>query len=210
MEKRTLFLALVVLCLLLRLGYGQTHRQRGTLLGGLTGAIAGAAIGDHNDETAAGALIGGAVGAITGSIVGDSIDRDQARVRAYQHQQQRVQLSRAVSPEDVVSMTQSGVSDEVIINHIRQNGVQRHLEVHDVIALHQQGVSEPVIAAMQRAPIGQVAVSAPVQRPRTVVVEEHHYLPPVWGYYPRPRYHYPHHPPSYRRPGLSWGISIGR
>ena len=42
--------------------FGQGHTERGAVIGGLGGALAGAAIGKHNGETAGGALIGGAVG----------------------------------------------------------------------------------------------------------------------------------------------------
>ena len=133
---------------------------------------------------------------------------------AQQHAQyvRQQQLARAVSTQDVVTMTQNGISPDVMINHIRQHGVQRTLEVHDVIALHRQGVPEPVIAAMQRASIGPApaAPSAVIRRP--VVVEERHYVAPVpyWHYYRvgPPRYHFHAHHPRRVRPGVSWGISV--
>jgi len=174
----------------------QENTARGTVLGGLAGALAGVAIGDHNDEAGAGALIGATVGALTGATLGSAADAEQARAMAAQ-QQRHWQLARAVSTADVVAMTQNGLGDEVIVNHIRENGVQRQLEVADVIALHKQGVSERVITAMQQSPVGGYA---PAPRPRyraPVIVEEHHYFgPPVygWPHYP-PRYRYHHHHP---------------
>ena len=210
MKKQCLVTALMGLCFLPSIGRSQGAQDRGAILGGITGALAGAAIGDNNDEAAAGALIGGAVGLITGSAIGSAKDREAERVRAYHYNQQMVQLSRAVAPEDVVTMTRNGVSDHVIINHIRRNGAQRHLEVGDVIALSQQGVSEPVITALQQAPIGQAVAPVPAPVYRTappVIVEEHHYAPVVPYHYRSHRYHRHY----YRRPrsGASWGISFG-
>jgi hypothetical protein len=177
----------------------------------VTGALAGAAIGDHNDETAAGALIGGAVGLITGATIGKSADQREARAQAYQQHRLR-QLSRAVSPVDVVTMSRNGLSDLVIINHIRENGVRQQLEVADVISLHQQGVSEAVITAMQQ---GRLASSAPARVPHYAapapVVVEQHYVSPAPYYWP-PRVHYWHPPHSYPRyrSGVQWNVTIGR
>ena len=180
---------------------GQYYSDRGAVLGGVTGALAGAGIGKHNDETAAGALIGGAVGVITGAAVGQSMDNRAAQAYAAQQQAQQwrqQQLARAVSTQDVVTMTQNGVSADVMINHIRQHGVQRTLEVHDVIALHRQGVPESVIAAMQQASVGPAppVPSAVIRQP--VVVEQRHYVAPApyWHYYRVP-------PPYYRLHSLS-------
>jgi hypothetical protein len=207
--------SLCVLLLFVSLGAGlsraQTHTERGAVLGGVTGALAGAAIGDHNDETAAGALIGGAVGLITGATIGKSADQREARAQAYQQHRLR-QLSRAVSPVDVVTMSRNGLSDLVIINHIRENGVRQNLEVGDVISLHQQGVSEAVITAMQQ---GRLAGSARVPHypPASApVVVEQHYVSPAPYYWP-PRVHYWHHPPhAYPRyrSGVQWNVTIGR
>jgi hypothetical protein len=169
----------------------------------VAGALAGAAIGKHNQETAVRALIGGAVGVVTGAAIGSAKDSE---IRGAQAQQQQMywQMSRAVSTSDVVAMTRSGLSDHVIVNHIQQNGVPRRLEVSDVIALHQQGVSEPVISALQRAPLASVpALASP--RPAPVIVEEHYYSPPVYIHRP-PYYHYGHY---HHRPGITGRVTFG-
>ena len=160
----------------------QGNTERGAVIGGLGGALAGAAIGKHNGETTAGALLGGAVGLIAGSAIGKAQDDAQARQQAiYQHQMQQ-QALRTVSLQDVVIMTQNGVDPQIIITQIHRNGVTRRIEVSDVIALHQQGVCEPVINAMQNASV------APVYT-RPVVVHQHHYVSPPPVYYRT----YPHH-----------------
>jgi hypothetical protein len=207
---RQLFLLTLVVLLIPRNAAGQIHQQRGSVLGGLAGAVTGAAIGEHNDNPLAGAIIGGAVGLMSGAAIGNARDREIAQSRAYYQHQQLQTIARAVSPQDVVAMTQNGLSDAVIINHIQTNGVQQELQVADVIALHQQGVSEPVISAMQRIRTSPPVVSAPAQvyqtLPPAVIVD--HYAAPRY-FYGGPRQFYP--PRHFRhRPGTSFHFSFGR
>jgi hypothetical protein len=114
---------------------------------------------------------------------------------------------------EVLSLTKSGVSDGVIINHINQHGVQQRLEVSDVILLHQHGVSEPVLTALQRAPVGGMPVYAAPPRAYAppVIVHDYHYVRPAYPVY-APRYYHPHYPPHghYYAPGASIGFSFGR
>jgi hypothetical protein len=200
--------------LLPRLAVAQNNTERGAVLGGVSGALLGAGIGKHNDETAVGALVGGAVGLLAGSTIGNSMDRTQQQAWARQQYRQQVihqQQSRAVSMYDVVSMSQSGLSPDVIINQIHQYGVQRAPSVQEVITLHQQGVHNSVIAAMQQAG-GSSAVAAPpttvIREP--VVVEQYHYVAPPRYHYYGPRYHHYHH--HYQRPhprsGVSYGVTV--
>jgi hypothetical protein len=130
------------------------------------------------------------------------------RYQIAQQQQLAWQASRAVSLNDVVAMSQSGVSDPVIMNHIAQYGVQRRLEVSDVISLHQQGVSEPVIGAMQRARLAYeqpVVVTRPAPAP--VIVEEYYYPRPVIVH-PRPYYYAPYHHHHHRHHGGYFSIGF--
>ena len=124
----------------------QGNTKRGATVGGLAGAVAGAAIGDHNGEAGACAAIGGIIGAFAGGLLGNAEDQKQAyeMQNFYQQNQNRWSQYRksAVSCEDVVAMKNSGLSDQVIINQIQQRGVQRQLQVPEIIALHRQGVSD--------------------------------------------------------------------
>lgn len=159
----------------------QTHTRDGATVGGVTGAVIGGIIGHQNDETPEGVLIGGAVGAIAGGLIGNAHDQQIARERAYRDHWARQQMlqsnrvARATSVADVIQMSQSGLADSVIINHVQANGIDRKLEVRDIISLHQQGVSETVISGMQRAPVATYRLeSVPVPAPPpTVIVEEH-------------------------------------
>jgi hypothetical protein len=157
----------------------QYNTRQGAGLGAITGAVIGGVIGNQNDETAEGALLGGAVGALAGGVIGHGRDADAYRHWQYQRAQQQQQLayySQATSLSDLVRMSQSGLSDQVIVNHIRQRGIQTGLTVQDIVWLHQQGVSEPVISAAQqiRGPGPVVATAPPAYRSAPVVVRPYY------------------------------------
>ncbi len=184
------------------------YADRGAAFGGVAGAVTGAALGDHQGNAAAGALLGSAVGAVTGAAIGDSIDEDTARRQAYIEQRTGRQMRGAVTQADVAALARSGLSDDVITNHIRANGVATRLTPSDIIQLHESGVSEPVINAMQDAWSQRQARPVMANGP-PVVIEEHYMAPPYWGGCYRPP------PPAYRhryqhRPGVSWGFSYAR
>ena len=195
--------------------FGQSpyhYRDRGLAVGALMGALTGGAIGKNNGNTLAGAAIGTAVGALTGAAVGDSIDTDMAWRDAARRQQYARQAVRAVTVQDVISMSQAGLSDDVIATHIRNNGVARRPQPEDLIAMSQSGVSNTVIRAMETAPLATPRrAPAPPPYRNGVIVEEHYYHAPapVW-YYPAPcappRVQVHEH---YVRPGFHWGISFG-
>lgn len=207
-----LSLSLATLCIVFTTrADGQNNTQRGATLGGLAGAVAGGLIGDHNDEAGAGAGIGAVVGAVAGGLLGNAADKDAAYARqqhyyrqqqqqAYYQQQRVAQVQSAVTINDVVSMTRSGLSDQVINNQIRQRGYVGTIAVSDIIALHQQGVRESVITTIQMVASQPrtVGPTVPAQpqvlaqpqvierhyvRPAPVVIEEH-----VLPAYPMPRY----------------------
>lgn len=218
--RQTLLLPAVLLFVLPAVTtQAQGNTQRGATFGGLAGAIAGGLIGDHNGEAGAGALIGGAVGAVAGGVVGNARDKDlayqQSQMR-YQAQQQQYAAAaaaqQAVSINDVIQMSRSGLSETVLTNQIMQRGVQRRLEVADIITLHQNGVSEGVISVMQRASVGAPAPApAPVAAPAPVYVERHYEVVPTY-IVPAPSYHhYPHHRHHHHHGhrGSHWDLSIG-
>lgn len=194
--KRVLLATLVVALSAGQLS-AQQHTRDGAVVGGTAGAIIGGIIGHQNDETPEGAIIGGVVGAVAGGLMGKAKDQQVQRERYYQNriyqqdQQLQAYQQRAVRMSDVISMSQSGLGEAVIINHVQTNGLDRKLEVNDIIYLHQQGVSERVITAMQNAPLAG-AQPAPVYRTQrvveqpTVIIEERYGVLP-----PPPCYHYP-------------------
>lgn len=193
MKVRTLLVALFAMTLYSSLAYGQyanpnQNRRRLGILGGLAGAAAGAAIGEGDGDAVPGALIGGAIGALGGVGVGSAIDNQEQRNQYYaaQAQQQRAQ---AVTMADVCSMTNAGLSDAVIINHIQTHGVARPVSASDLIVLKQQGVSDNVLSAMQSMP----RPTTVIRQPAPVVVEEYYYAPAPYWRGPHYHYHYRHH-----------------
>jgi len=175
--------------------------EQGTLLGAAAGGGAGAAIGKKTGNPILGAVIGTLGGGIVGNRIGDEIDqRRAAEAYYYQQQQQQQQYQQyqqmsAVSLDQVVQLTRNGLSDDLILSHIEQNGFQQTISANDLITLKQQGVSDRVIQALQRSsgqgrPSG-LAQHPPAfrpQRPLTVIEEVH--VVPAWSgpvyYYPPP------------------------
>ena len=203
-SKLLLFVAAIFPCAVFRKAAAQGNTQRGATLGGIAGAVAGAAIGGNNGETGAGTAIGGIIGAVAGGLLGNAEDKQQAYQSQRQYQQSQRQLqeyqSTAVSSEDVIAMTRHGLSEQIIINQIQQRGVETQPQVADIIALHQQGVSENIITVMQQAqhrPNTRSNVTANAARnpsPQiwhgSAIAPTHRY--PVIPYYPPPRcYYYP-------------------
>jgi hypothetical protein len=169
------------------------HADRGALFGGLTGAGVGALVGNATGHTGAGAAIGAGVGALTGSAVGGALDDIEARNRAeIEARLGRPPAPGAVSMEDVIAMTQAGVSEEVIATHVRNHGITRPLQTSDLITLQNHHVSARVIRAMQEPPAQPVVVQS---APPPVVV--HEYYGPPYGYY--------HH--HHCRPRVGFGFS---
>ncbi|MGH7199722.1 MAG: glycine zipper domain-containing protein [Planctomycetaceae bacterium] len=180
------------------------YRDRGALFGGATGAGVGALVGEAVGDPLAGAVIGGAVGTITGAAVGDSLDAIEARNRA----EIEARLGRpvpvgAVTIPDVIAMTQAGVSEAVIANHVRIHGPAAPLTTADIIHLQQNGVSSQVVAAMQQpAPRPATVIHEPP--PPVVIIEDGPFHDP-WRhpYHHRRHWHGQHH---HHHP--SWGASI--
>jgi len=152
----------------------------GALLGGGAGAI----IGSHGGHAAEGALIGAALGAAGGAVAGDAIDDAEARNRAViESRLGRPVPTGAVTVDDVVAMTRSGVPEEVIVSHIESRGMAQAVGTNEIIYMQNQGVRPRVLSAAQRIPVPVVVRPPP---PRAVIVEDPWYRPPCWHY---PRYY---------------------
>jgi hypothetical protein len=180
-------------------------------VGGLTGAGVGALAGDAAGNTAAGAAIGTVVGALTGAAVGQNIDADLARSRAEIEARMGRQMQGAVTPQDVIAMTQAGLSDDVIATHIRANGMAQPLVANDLINLRNLGVRDYVINVMQQTPPRTAQSNQPLAMypatypvgPAPVMVSPYY---PVWGPPPPPPvgFYYSRGP----RGRVGWGVSV--
>ncbi len=135
----------------------------GTGLGALTGAIVGSAFGRR--DAAAGALIGAAAGGIGGALVGHAQDEKNQETRnAVQAQYQQAAAAaeqRAMHNDDVVYMVKSGVSEQVIMNSMRERGGRFDTSPEAIVNLKSNGVSDAVIYAMQTTPPPSAMVPPP-------------------------------------------------
>jgi Glycine zipper len=181
------------------------HADRGALLGGLGGAGVGALVGHATGNTAAGAAIGAGVGALSGAAIGAGMDEVEAQNRALiEAKLQRPIGPNAATLDDVIAMSRAGVTEDVIITHIRTHGCVRQLQASDIIMLQQQGVSPAVIKAMQELP-GQPQQTVVVQQapPPPVIIRE--YRDPYWyGPYYGPHYYHGY----YGRPSIGVGMTF--
>jgi len=209
---RDFYLSVVLLALLSFPGcMSPYYADRGALAGGLTGAGVGALVGDAAGNAGAGAAIGTAVGALTGAAIGTNIDADMARSRAEIEARMGRQMQGAVTPQDVIAMTQAGLSDDVIATHVRANGMAQPLVANDLINLRNMGVRDGVINVMQQTPprsgqsnqpLAMYPATYPVG-PAPVMVAPYY---PMWGPPPPPPvgFYYRGGP----RGRVGWGVSV--
>src|SRR5690606_31263974 len=107
------------------------YADQGAFAGGLGGAGLGALIGSTSGNAGAGAAIGAAAGALTGGMVGGAMDDIEARNRAQIAATMKREVPPgAVSMESVVEMSRMGVDDQLIVNHISANGMNRSLQAN--------------------------------------------------------------------------------
>jgi hypothetical protein len=169
-----------------------------TIVGGALGAVTGAIVGGKHKGTDA--LIGAGIGAVTGNLLGRSKDRADERnaaagaataanMNAQAAAQNAQAAAQAVTNYDLVNMTKSGVSDDLIISTIQSRGGRLDLSPQALISLKQNGVSDRVVLAAQNMgrgssyiPAGGPVVAGPP--PATVIVAPR----PYYYYGPEPYY----------------------
>jgi uncharacterized protein YcfJ len=126
----------------------------GAGLGAGAGALAGAIIGHQTGNAEKGALIGAALGGVGGGLTGHAMDktdeRDAAMAHASHTEAARRADQRAMTNSDVIYMTKSGTSDQIIIGTIQNRGGRFQMDPQSVVSLQQNGVSDGVIQVMQR------------------------------------------------------------
>ena len=121
-----------------------------TASGALAGAAAGAIIGNSGHPRGPAGLAGAAMGAVVGGIIGSGMDDAQAaQLRAQSPQtMRRLEERRPLTPDDIISLVQAGVGDDLIIKQIGNSRTIFHLKSAEIIELKQAGVSEAVIDCM--------------------------------------------------------------
>jgi hypothetical protein len=143
-------------------------KEQGAVIGGVGGAVAGAAIGKNN--RALGALIGGALGAGGGYLVGANLDKNKDKnktkdegIKASENAQKNPATAADVKDsstadlngdgfvtlDEVVAMKDAGLSDKEMIKRLQRT--QQYFELTDeqVKYLRDRGVDDKVIQAMR-------------------------------------------------------------
>lgn len=170
MKNRRWLVGMMLCCL--PLGGCATNAGTGATIGGLTGAAAGGLLGARKGNAVPGALIGGALGAGAGGLFGHMQDKAEDR-----HKQEIAAVTPGpMTVTDVITLTQQGQSDDVIINQIRSTNSMFMLTPQDLGTLKQYNVSDRVIQAMQDSSRRTRVVRPVVYEERPVIVHE---PPPV-------------------------------
>ena len=97
-----------------------------------------------------------------------------------------------ISLQEVLMMSDSGLSDEIVARHIRTHRFNDALDTGDLIALRRQGVSDRIVASLQAvatfpARIAQTQIPVPTARP-VILQDGYHAL----SYLGHPRWRYRH------------------
>ena len=118
-----------------------------------TGAITGGALGLGVGGLAGrgtGAAIGAGAGAIVGGLIGASLDANEQRSLKEQSPQtyRRVDQGDRLSVNDVIHLSNAGISDSKIIDLIQKTNSRFTLNSYQIDKLRDAGVSERVITYM--------------------------------------------------------------
>lgn len=170
-----------------------SHAQSGALIGTGIGSFVGAVVGGESGHAAGGAVAGALTGAVIGGLAGDAEDAREERDAAVAQAkyQQYIAAQQAVTNSDLITMTQAGLSDQVIVNAVQTRGGQFDLSPNGIIDLKNQGVSDHVILSIQSSSSRPVATT--YAYPTTTIV-----APPSAVYVVPPR------------PTVGVGFMVGR
>ncbi|NGX27961.1 MAG: hypothetical protein K940chlam1_00133 [Candidatus Anoxychlamydiales bacterium] len=118
-----------------------------------TGAIAGSVIGAGTGAIIAGpkgAIIGGAAGAATGALVGAALDEQDRKImeRTSPRTVERMDRKEPLTINDLIKLSQGGVSDDTIIRYIQDTRTTYNLSQAQINRLQEAGVSQRVINYM--------------------------------------------------------------
>ena len=167
--------AIIGLTLLMGSGCAtMNHTQSGAAVGTGLGAVTGAIVGAGSGHAEGGALIGAAAGALAGGLVGNAEDAREERDAAIAQAAYAQQMQQAMSNVDVIQMSQSGISDDVIISSMNSQGGRFDLSPQGIINLKNSGVSDRVIISMQRFDhVAQPPVTTIIREPspRVIIAE---------------------------------------
>lgn len=117
-----------------------------------TGIIGGATLGASMGSLsgAPGAIIGSAAGLIAGGLFGVALDSQERKVmeRSSPRTVERMDRGDPITINDVIKLSQAGVSDDTIISYIVDSGSTYKLSNAQIRRMQDNGVSQRVINYM--------------------------------------------------------------
>ena len=170
LDRRTFVPLLLLACLSGSGCAGLSKTGQGALVGGGAGAGIGA-LAAGKGKSGQGALIGAAAGTILGGLVGNDVDQQEKAAAA---DRLAVAQSRpgqpALTVTDVQALVAKGLSDEIIIQQLRDTRSTFQLSSNDIDFLHTNQVSDRLIRAMQD--MKPASVTRVIERPTQVIYRE--------------------------------------
>lgn len=164
-----------------------SEKEQGAVIGGVGGAVAGAALGGE-DNRLLGALIGGALGAGGGYVIGANMDdkkkEDKGEVRKDAEEAvEKAQNDPATAEEarnadtadlnkdgfvtldEVIAMDDAGLSDEDMIRRLEATEQEFSLTAEQEKYLKDKGVNDRVVTAMREMEIDEARLAGDEQKP---------------------------------------------
>lgn len=122
-----------------------TNTGIGVFAGGSVGAGVGGLIGGGG-----GALIGTAAGVLAGGLIGAALDEQDRKVMSQSSPRtvDRMDRGEPLTLNDVIKLSQSGVSDDAIISYLTDTRSSYTLSQTQIRRLQDSGVSQRVINFM--------------------------------------------------------------
>lgn len=141
MKKTLIALSLLAFCFL----SCESKTGTGAVAGGAIGAGTGAIIGGGP-----GAIIGGASGAAGGAIIGAFLDEQDRKImdKTSPRTVERMDMGEPLTINDIIKLSQGGISDESIIRYITNTKTTYNLTQAQINRLQEAGVSQRVINFM--------------------------------------------------------------
>lgn len=127
------------------LGSCASNAGTGILSGGILGAGGGGICGGGK-----GALIGSATGVVVGGLVGFILDEQDRKVmeKSSPRTVDRIDRGEPLTINDVIKLSQGGVSDDAIIQYMRETASSYRLSGAQQRRLQDAGVSQRIINDM--------------------------------------------------------------
>jgi len=125
-----------------------TNTGTGVFSGGALGAGVGGIAGGGS-----GALIGSAAGIVAGGLVGAILDQQDRKVMEQSSPRtvDRMDRGEPLTINDVIKLSQGGVSDDAIIHYLQDTKTRYNLSQTQIRRLQDAGVSQRVINYMSEA-----------------------------------------------------------